>query len=47
LQGLPEDPTFKRPEQPPLERDSAWWDAHGFGPAPKRGVRPRKGRAKR
>jgi antitoxin VapB len=47
LQGLPEDPTFKRPEQPPLERDSAWWDAHGFGPAPKRGVRPRKSQAKR
>jgi antitoxin VapB len=42
LQGLPDDPAFKRPEQPPLERDAAWWAAHGFGPA-----RRRKGRAKR
>jgi antitoxin VapB len=24
---------FARPEQPPLERDAAWWDAHGFGPS--------------
>lgn len=47
LQGLPEDPTFKRPEQPPLERDSAWWNAQGFGPAPKHSVPRRKSRAKR
>jgi len=42
LQGLPDDPAFKRPEQPPLERDAAWWNAHAFAPA-----RRRKGRAKR
>jgi antitoxin VapB len=43
LQGLPDDPAFKRPEQPPLGRDAAWWAAHGFGPPARR----RKGRAKR
>ena len=47
LGGLPDDPTFKRPEQPPLERDAAWWDAHGFESAPKAGIRRRKSRAKR
>lgn len=47
LEGLPDDPTFKRPEQPPLERDAAWWDAHGFGPASKTAVPLRKNRAKR
>ena len=47
LQALADDPTFERPEQPPLERDAAWWNAHGFSPAPKRGVRGRKSRAKR
>lgn len=42
LQGLPDDPTFKRPEQPPLERDAAWWNARGLAPA-----RRRKDRTKR
>ena len=47
LQALPDDPTFERPQQPPLERDAAWWAAHGFGP-PASGVRRRrKARAKR
>ncbi len=46
LQALPCDPTFERPEQPPLERDAAWWAAHGFA-APSKGARRRKGRAKR
>lgn len=30
LQELPDDPAFARPEQPRLERDSAWWAVHGF-----------------
>ena len=47
LEVLPDDPAFERPEQPPLERDAAWWDVNGFGPAPKRGARRRKSRAKR
>ena len=42
LQDLPDDPTFVRPDQPPLERDSAWWAANGFASA-----RKRKKRAKR
>ncbi len=44
LEGLPDDPTFVRPEQPPLERDAAWWDLHGFGSAAQRGTGPRKSR---
>ena len=47
LQALPDDPTFERPEQPPLERDSLWWDKYGFGPTPKRAVLRQKRRAKR
>ena len=47
LQVLRDDPTFERPEQPPLERGAAWWNEHGFAPAPKRGARGRKSRAKR
>jgi antitoxin VapB len=47
LRALPDDPIFVRPEQPPLERDTAWWHEHGFGPVPKRGVPARKSRAKR
>ena len=47
LRALPDDPTFERPEQPPLERDAAWWNEHGFGPSPKRALRRRKSRAKR
>ena len=47
LQGLPDDPAFERPPQPPLERDAAWWNEHGFGPAAKRSARRRKTRAKR
>ena len=42
LQGLPDDPTFKRPEQPPVERDAAWWNAHDFAPTSRH-----RGRAKR
>ena len=47
LQGLPDDPSFERPEQPPLERDAAWWDRHGFQPAPRGASRRRKRRATR
>lgn len=47
LQALPDDSTFERPDQPPVERDAAWWDEHGSIPAPKRTVRRRKSRAKR
>ena len=47
LQALPDDPTFERPAQPPLERDAEWWSLHGFAPMPKRAVRRRTGRAKR
>lgn len=45
LQGLPDDPTFERPEQPPLERDAQWWAVHGFTPMP--AARRRRSRAKR
>ena len=47
LQGLPDDPTFERPEQPPLERDAKWWAAHGFTPGARRAPRLRSSRAKR
>ena len=33
LQALPDGAMFERPEQPSLERDASWWDAHGFGPS--------------
>lgn len=33
LLGLPDDPTFVRPEQPPLERSDAWWAKHGIAGA--------------
>ena len=45
LQRLPDDPTFERPEQPPLERDAQWWAEHGFAPMP--AARRRRSRAKR
>ncbi|OGA46425.1 MAG: hypothetical protein A3G25_16170 [Betaproteobacteria bacterium RIFCSPLOWO2_12_FULL_63_13] len=45
LQGLPDDPTFKRPEQPPLEREAQWRAEHGFEPMP--AARRRRSRAKR
>lgn len=41
LKNLPDDPTFVRPEQPPLERDDAWWAENGFAPTPK-GSRSRR-----
>jgi antitoxin VapB len=44
LRGLPDDPTFKRPGQLPLERDAAWWASQGFGRAP---ARRRKARVRR
>lgn len=47
LQDLPHDPTFVRPEQPALERDSAWWSANRFASAPTDASRSRKKRAKR
>ena len=47
LQPLPEDPTFERPEQPPLERDAQWWSVHGFAPMPKPVARRRRSQAKR
>jgi antitoxin VapB len=46
LQALPEDSTFERPQQPPVERDAAWWSKNGFDGA-KRGGRRGKGRTKR
>lgn len=42
LRQLPGDPGFRRPEQPPLERDARWWKKEGLGPMP-----PRKRRVKR
>jgi antitoxin VapB len=33
LEGVPDDPTFERPEQLKLERDAAWWDAQWKGDA--------------
>ncbi|MDA0225938.1 MAG: AbrB/MazE/SpoVT family DNA-binding domain-containing protein [Proteobacteria bacterium] len=40
LTDLPDDPTFVRPEQPPLERDAAWWTKQGFpGPRKRSGKR--------
>lgn len=42
LKDLPNDPAFVRPDQPPLERDSAWWAANGFATAPKGTLRKRK-----
>jgi antitoxin VapB len=47
LQALPDDPAFERPEQPPLERDAAWWDQHGFGTAPRKIKSRRTRRTKR
>jgi len=46
LQALPDDPSFERPEQPQLERDSAWWAEHGFAARRKGAARGRKRRAK-
>jgi antitoxin VapB len=47
LQDLPNDPTFVRPDQPPLERDCAWWAVNGFVSTRKGSPRRRKKRAKR
>lgn len=47
LKDLPNDPTFVRPDQPPLERDSAWWAANGFVSPAKGSKRRRKKRAQR
>jgi antitoxin VapB len=33
LEGMPDDPTFERPEPLRLERDAAWWDAQWEGDA--------------
>jgi antitoxin VapB len=46
LQALPADSAFERPQQPPLERDAAWWRENGFA-ASQRGGRRRKSRSKR
>ena len=46
LQALPEDSSFERPPQPPVERDAAWWTKNALE-GPKRGRSPRKSRAKR
>jgi antitoxin VapB len=35
---------FVRPEQPPIERDAAWWDAHGFAPPAPAPTRKRRAR---
>jgi antitoxin VapB len=37
LRDLPDDATFRRPDQPKLERDARWWDENGFG-KPRRAV---------
>lgn len=47
LKDLPDDPAFVRPDQPPLERDAAWWAANGFAPAPKGSPRRRRKQAAR
>ncbi len=47
LQDLPDDPTFVRPDQPALERDSTWWAANGFVSTPRKSPRKHKKRAKR
>lgn len=47
LQGLPEVADFSRPEQPALERDTAWWAAHGDTAATRDAGRRRKARTKR
>ena len=44
LRDLPDDPTFVRPDQPPLERDAAWWAVNGFVSTPKGSPRRRKKR---
>ncbi|MBI1943411.1 MAG: AbrB/MazE/SpoVT family DNA-binding domain-containing protein [Betaproteobacteria bacterium] len=46
LRALPDDAGFERPEQPRLERDSAWWAAHGFSARRKGAARARKRRGK-
>ncbi len=46
LQALPENSAFERPQQPPVERDAAWWNENGFN-APKSEGRRSKSRAKR
>lgn len=30
LTALPNDAAFERPQQPPVERDAAWWIKNGF-----------------
>ena len=45
LQGLPDDPTFERPEPPPLARDAEWWAVHAFAATP--AARRSRSRAKR
>ncbi len=47
LKHLPDDPTFVRPDQPPLERDAAWWAANGFVSPPKGSPRRQGKRAKK
>jgi len=46
LQALPENSAFERPQQPPVERDAAWWNENGFN-APQSEGRRSKSRAKR
>jgi antitoxin VapB len=46
LQALPEDSAFERPQQPPVERDAAWWNKNALDGV-KRGGSVRKSRAKR
>ena len=46
LQALPEDSAFERPQQPPVERDAAWWSKNELDGS-KRGGSGRKSRAKR
>jgi antitoxin VapB len=46
LQALPMDSAFERPQQPPVERDAAWWNKNELDGS-KRGGSRRKRRAKR
>lgn len=46
LRALPVDGDFERPQQPPLERDAAWWRERALDGA-QRGASRRKPKAKR
>ncbi len=39
LQALPEDSVFERPQQPPVERDAAWWSERALDVPKREGAR--------